>query len=225
MKKIIIKYILLLLFIVIPSKGFANSSFSPCPFKANAKVFFYSSYGKLEYDFTKTSAELTSMFGSPIRGLARKMIGQRTQGKFTRVKYGKGFCVVPIEIKAYIGIGKPVIYVGSEYKPRTCDFNFILRHEQAHMQTSIRMIDQFVTLAPNRLKYAEQHIRPLYIENLSDFQAAYQQILDEYSNIVELMTKKLNQETDKEQEKIDGDSVRLLGYEVCHKHYEKEKKQ
>lgn len=223
MKTFILIFIITFSIIVNSSISFANTTFSECPFKANAKVLFYSSYGKLNYDYTKNNQELSQMVGTPIAGLAERLVGYSVRGAFTLVKYGKGYCVVPTEIKAYIGISKPIIYVSSDYKPKSCYFNFILRHEQAHMQSSIRMIEQFITLAPNRIRYAEQYIKPLYIENQSDYQTASSQLLDSYSKIVKIMKDKLQEETDKEQKKIDGDNVKYLDNEVCYKHNEKEK--
>lgn len=198
-----------------PSLAMANNSFERCLGAAYPRIEFYSSLGKLEYDFTKNNKELEQIAGEKVSGLAHRKLGQYVTIETDGVRYGKGYCVTPTMISVYIGVGRPTIYVSSDLEKDTCLYNFVLRHEEAHMQTTIRMLDHFVKSAPTIFKLSAKKIRPVYVNSPSEANNAAQILADEYNKIAEELRNKLHEETEKEQNKIDDPKLNRLAFEVC----------
>ncbi|MDR1694083.1 MAG: hypothetical protein LBR70_02675 [Lactobacillaceae bacterium] len=217
MKKVF--FILTFIFTVADINQCLAKSFDRCPFNPTPKVIFRTSLGELEYDFSKSKKDVSAIAEKPALGLAQRRLGAFLSMQNVGIRYGKGYCVMPEEIEIYIGIAKPIIYVSSEFKPGECFYNFIVRHEQAHIQTTIRMLDHFVRVAPGTFSQATRKIRPIYIKDQGDLETANQQLYDEYSSIITQMKDKLEIETEKEQVKIDAPELDNLIIETCAKHY------
>lgn len=222
MKKVLYILISQLIIIASTSMSFANDKFTRCMMDPRPSIVFRTSLGKLEYDFSKDRKELSHRAGRPILGRAERRTGATMITKSNAVKHGKGFCVAPKVIEIYVGIAKPVIFVASEFKKDTCYYNFVLRHEQAHMQTTIRLLERFVSVAPDMFKVAAKGVRPIYVTNASQISEASQILYDEYRGILDKMKEKFDEETEKEQEKIDAPELSNLIIEVCGKYYTKE---
>lgn len=217
MKKFMFILIASILTIVKSSSGFANDNYERCNITPRPKIIFKTSYGKLKYDHTKSDKELEQMTGKRISGLASLQYKSSTQVLFEIREYKSGFCVVPKEANIYVGIIEPVIYVSNELKAGDCDYNVVLRHEEAHMQINIRTFEHFLKVAPKALKKVTQDIKPIYAKNKEAAQRAADYINYEYSVIIENFTQQLQDETDIEHEKLDGARGRHLESQICKK--------
>ncbi|MDD4557146.1 MAG: hypothetical protein PHE89_07505 [Alphaproteobacteria bacterium] len=198
--------------------AFAADDLPRCPTFSNPKIEFYSSLGELKYDFSKNKEELRILNGTPVYGFAQRRFGSSYRYKLHYNRFGKGGCVAPERIMVFMGIAQPIIYVANEYKQGECIHNFILRHEQAHMQISVRMLSQFMKVAPEMFTYAIRSIKPIYVKNQSETDAAGKVLAKEYARIIKQMRDVLQEETDLEQDKIDVDELTSLKFEVCWEH-------
>jgi len=191
-----------------------------CDVPNNPKITFYSSLGKLVYDFSMDYKGISKRANKidSVLGLAERRLGQAIRIKLAGVPYRSGYCIVPTEIEVYVGIGAPTIFVTNDYKPEECHYKFVLRHEQAHMQVSIRMLEHFVKEAPERFRMASALVAPVFITNQSQIGDARQTLFDEYSAIVTVLREALDEAVEEEQQKIDDEKIRGLIVEVCGKH-------
>ncbi|MFV0626382.1 MAG: hypothetical protein ACK5N8_03415 [Alphaproteobacteria bacterium] len=189
-----------------------------CQTLINPKIEFYSTFGKLEYDFTKNTQEITALTDTPAAGLATTRLGHARTLSFHLNRFGRGYCVSAKEIKVYIGISKPVIYVTKDYLEGSCFQKVVIRHEDAHMQTTIRMLDHFMKNAPKLYTYMIRHIQPIYAKDQSEIDNAGKVLTKEYDFVMEGMTKELQREIDVEQEKLDNETQKYLRTEICWEH-------
>lgn len=224
MKKYFFTAIFLILLGIIPKQTNAQN-LKTCAYTTTPKIFFYSAFGKLEYDFTKSSAEIKQIARTEysedtvILGLATRRLISSTRLKLGSNRYGKsGFCSTPREIHVYIGSKRPTIYVSNQLEKNSCDFLLTLRHEEAHIQTTLRMLNQFIKHAPDKFKKLSVHVKPIYVKNQSEADLAYNLIQEQYSDLAKVLTAELEKEIKKEQNKIDDPKLRSLHEEVCKRH-------
>lgn len=214
MKKTI-RFLLSFLFVYVNTSDIYGQSLPRCQTHINPKINFFSSLGELEYDFSKNSQEISALTDKSVVGLATTSFGATHHVKYHLNRFGKGYCVSAKEIMVFVGISKPTIYVTNEYLEGSCFHNFVLRHEQAHMQTSIRMLDHFMKNAPNMFTYAIRRIQPIYAKDQAEIDRAGDVLYQEYLAVIESMKTVLQRESDVEQDKMDAENVKYLLREVC----------
>ncbi|MDR1694230.1 MAG: hypothetical protein LBR70_03445 [Lactobacillaceae bacterium] len=208
-----------ILLIVNSSESFANTTFERCNISVNPKIIFKSSYGKLKYDYTKSNKELQKMSGKKIWGLASVKYKSSSKSTYSLRERNGGECLVPKEIEIYIGMTTPTIYVSNDLESGSCNFNLVLRHEETHMQINVRTFEHFLRVVPPNLKKAYKDIKPILVKKSSKYtmQEAVDQQTQEYNYIVQNFTQQLQDETDIEHEKLDGDKGREIENKVCKK--------
>ncbi len=214
-------FFILTICLLFPSAASAADNFKRCSVAPKPQINFYTSYGKLVYDFSKTEEEISKMFGSHVLGLAQRKTGTAYQYSSASVRYGDGFCASLKKLDVYIGIQSPKIYVNSKFEEGSCLHKFVLRHEQAHMQVTVRMLEQFVTVAAERLFWASRQMKPILVYNQSEANAAYKIISDSYKEMIIQMRETLDKEIEIEQKTIDAEDLKGLESEVCGEDYAK----
>lgn len=216
MRKLLFILITLILFIVNPFNGFAKASFERCEnITPQPKIKLSGSFGRLSYDNDLNYKELEAKVGRPIAGLSSLKHSSSSRVSFELKEQGNGMCVVPSEVDIYIGIITPVIYVAKELRPGECEYNLVLRHEQAHMQINIRTYNHFIKVVRKGFEEVSKNIKPVYVTSQAETKSATLLIAEEYNAVVLNFVEQLKSETDEEHQKLDGKKGQNLENTIC----------
>ena len=144
--------------------------------KPHPKLNFYTSYGKLEYDFQQDQMGITQVGmqygviekGVFANGLATGTVKWELNISTSAQKgYNKQICATPIEIDFYIGFFQPKIYISNDLKKGSCMYDLVLRHEQTHQQINIKTLEYFIPLFKQALQKISTEIPALPISSAS----------------------------------------------------------
>ena len=192
--------------------------------RPDPKVNITTSYGVLQYDYTQTVPQLTSIgtksgtgeAGAFVEGLAVATTIWEMSMSVLPVPEGNKICIVPVEVDIFIGYKNPVIYIAKELSPNSCRFNLVMRHEQAHMQINKSALDYFIPILAESIRKLAKDIRPVLIGNTqAQFQEAQNKFTEEYQRNIRPMVDTFIYERGKEQGKLDNYQHYKLENEVC----------
>jgi len=223
MKKLF--FILTFLFISQPAFGQLTDAQKKCmESPVNPTVNFYSSYGRLSYDFTKNTKEvhaLSEEFGHLEQGLFAhglaivtvvNEVALSTSGQFLG---DNNICVIPASLDVFIGYNNPVIYVSRELKKDSCEFEQALRHEKAHQQIHKTALDYFLPQISHAVQRISRDVKPVLISDISQMDQAAEYLTKQYMARTSIITKRFKEEILKEQAKLDSiENYRMEG-ELC----------
>lgn len=128
---------------------------------ASPTIEFYTSYGKLTYDYSKSQSQITKIAkdygileqGLFASGLATSDVNwELSLNTASRYLSSQELCVEPQVIKFYIGFSDPTIYISNRLLPGTCEYEVVLRHEQTHQQINKATLDYFIPLFQQALQ-------------------------------------------------------------------------
>ena len=137
---------------------------------------------KIDFDFTKSVSDLTnkrkdaldewadkhedavwsSAHNLRVHGLNRAGVGVETEARMIAQpydKYGVYYCpyIQKLEIRFYYN---STIFVASDFKKGTCDFDEIMKHEMKHHDINIAVIEETITQfkkdLPEMVKFLER---------------------------------------------------------------------
>lgn len=202
------------LFFILTLFIFPTLGYGACPENISApKIELYTSYGKLEYDFSQNNEEITKiaqkqgiiekgLFASGLSTINVNMdITLKTVGDIIG-KYD--FCVYPTTIKLSIYFSDPTIYISKQLIPNSCEYNVVLRHEQTHQQINKAALDYFLPLFNEAAKKISTSVKPINVKNLSDIDKASAELTEEYNKKLSPLLEFFKQELLKEQLKLDN---------------------
>lgn len=223
MKKLF--FVLTLLTLSSPAFGQTDNVAHKCAqIKINPKINLYTSYGKLNYDFTKSTKEInilgnkyghieTGLFAQGLSLLSiSNQVTLSTESEFLSLNE---ICVVPSSIDIFIGYSNPTIYVAEELNKGSCEFNLILRHEKAHQQINKTALDYFMPQIYQAVVRFSKDIKPILIDNTSKIDSATKYMNMQYLAKIKDISKRLQEEIIKEQKKLDNREHYKLEGELC----------
>ena len=176
------------------------------------EIEYYSSYGKLNYDFGKNQQQVTALAkkhnllesGMFASGLAiadiQWEVSVNTRGALLSTKSA---CILPARIKLFIGYSNPVIYIANHLRKNTCVYDVVMRHEQTHQQINKTALEYFRPQFFAEIQKIAGRIKPRYVENLTQrevdaaTQAMTQEYIDAITPMIELFKKELKIEHSK----------------------------
>lgn len=188
------------------------------------KIEFYSSYGKLKYDFSKNTEYITKLaqkaktiqtglFASGLTTIKMNLnISLNNTGKKQSKNY---FCVYPKDIKISIYYSDPTIYVAKHLKPNSCEYNVVLRHEHAHLQINKTALDYFLPLFHKAIIEILKSIKPRKVMHSSQIKLASEEITEEFQNKINPLYDYFRQQIFNEQQKLDNDNNYKYENQLC----------
>lgn len=190
------------------------------------KINFYTSYGKLEYDFSKDQmgiSQIGMQHGVIEKGIFANGLATGTLkweiNVATSVKKGqnKQFCAIPAEIDFYMGFSSPTIYVSSDLRQGSCMYDLVLRHEQTHQQINIKTLEYFIPLFKQALHKISQEIpaEPLSGHSQISLNIASKVIAQKYSERITPLIDVFKKELQIEQGKLDNSSNYAFENSIC----------
>lgn len=141
------------------------------------RVRFYTSYGKLKYDFSKSKSQITNLSrkydimeqGLFAAGLALINVNwEVTVNSMSKILRNNKVCVVPVSIDFYLGYSNPVIYIDRNLKPGSCHYNLVMRHEQTHQQINTSALEYFIPLFHQAFEQIIPHISAQEVKHNSE---------------------------------------------------------
>lgn len=192
--------------------------------KAEPKINFFTSYGRLIYDFSQSKQQITRLgaqmghkeSSSFASGLALIVVENEYQvGASAKFSFRGHFCVVPKEINVYVGFAKPRILISKDLQKNTCEYNLVMLHEQTHHQINRKVLEYFLPHLQHSAEIIGSELPVLKIKNLSELPAATETlsgIFDaRFNKVLEVFKKELAIE----QGKLDNRGNYILEGDIC----------
>ena len=188
------------------------------------EIEFYTSYGKLKYDHTKNTQEITLMakkantlekglFASGLTSISINM--DISINSISKISGEDKFCVYPKDLSLSIYFSNPTIYISNQLKPNTCEYNVVLRHEQAHVQINKHVLDYFLPLLKKATIEIFKSIKPKQISNLSLIDKASADITAEFNKKISPLYNYFKQQIITEQQKLDNENNYQYESQLC----------
>lgn len=188
-----------------------------CQAKTAPQINIVPSQSHVQYDFTKSKAELNSIdvdtvspYGpkhkTTVSGLMSGAIQIKHEVGFMHEKYyhlGTG-CVYlkSVDVKIHID---PTVYIASEYPKGSCYHNAVLAHERKHVNEDQMIVNRYTNIIGRALGALVDSRGPAFgpypIEQLPEIQKNIQNSL---TDVVKKYNKKMNEERRERQQAIDN---------------------
>ncbi len=203
------------------------AAFNRCAeLKPQPRLSFYTSYGKLEYDFSKDQMGITKVgmsYGVIEKGIFANGLATGTVKWEVDVssegREGRNgeICAYPVEIKFYLGFADPKIYVSRDLRKGSCMYDLVLRHEQTHQQINVKALEYFIPLFEQALKKISQEIpaEPVGAMNRAALSRGSEKIAEAYSKRIEPLINVFKKELEIEQGKLDNASNYAFENSIC----------
>ncbi len=215
------------LFFILTIIFFSNSSeaYSQCSdifFSPEININY--SYGKLRYDYSKTKEEITKLANNSgalekgifALGLSSMDINFDIKTENISDYINKSsFCVYPQKITISIYFKNPTIYISSQLKKDSCEYNLVKRHEQTHIQINKTALDYFLPLFYKGAEKIANNISPINVFALSDINKASDQIVEQFNQEFYLIFNYVKQQILKEQQKLDNQNNYQYENNLC----------
>ena len=191
----------------------ARAADDPCAgYTAEPQLKFAISYGNLRYDNSLNRRRLGDLAayhnlqesGMFTAGLSLSDINGRVQIYTTLYREGNVLCLVPETLEVSLGYRQPIIYLLSDLKKGSCEYNLVLRHEQQHQQISVMVLEHF---APQIYKAMAQKLAqsvPVSVKNDAEADVLTEALNEEYWQYFSALTEQLRDVLLKEQKKLDS---------------------
>ena len=221
------KLIFILTFIIIQFSNISNGFANDCSdIKVSANIKFSTSYGKLKYDFTKTTQQIT--FLAKQQGIAEKGLfasglatidvnWEISTSSLGNIMNNSEICVIPTNIDIYIGFTNPIIYISNRLKPHSCKYNLVLRHEQTHQQINKTALDYFIPIFKKEIYEIITNTAPIKVSNSTQINAATNELTQIYSMKISPIIKEFKKELLTEQSKLDNHKNYEYESTICNK--------
>lgn len=191
------------------------------------KINFSTSYGRLSYNFDYDTEAITKMAqnspfiekGMFVAGLAPIKI----QNEYSMTFKGQpeergGYCVYPEEINVYVGFHNPEIYVSKDYPQNSCEYNLILRHEQAHQQINKATLDYFIPYFKKSALKIARDMGSKRIRKKSSMKKVSQEMQNEFTERFNKIVDLFRKELAIEQGKLDNSINYAAEDKVCRRY-------
>ena len=207
MKKL---FFILTTFIFAPHLSFAADC-SAVP--VNPQIKITASYGKLTYDNTKNTAEITEMakkFNLVERGLFASGLStvnvnfDITINTLGNLIGNSEFCVVPTDINIFLGLEKPTVYLSNELNKDSCAYNLVLRHEKIHQQINKTTLEYYLPIFKDGATAIIKKIKPVHITNIDDIEKTTGDLTKLYNEKLTPLVDFIKKEMLSEQQKLDN---------------------
>lgn len=190
------------------------------------EINLYTSYGKLQYDFSRDRAHLTGAgkkFGIIEQGLFASGLAvvevawEISLNTLSHTLDNGQICVVPSSVDVYIGYQNPVIYVDNALKPHTCEYNLVIRHEQTHQQINKTALEYFLPMFYNAIDRIAKSVEVQEVRQVKDIDGVTAELTRQYAIRLEPLIELFKRELMLEQGKLDNHTNYEMEGQLCKK--------
>lgn len=179
----------------------------------NPKIKVTSSFGKLLYDNSKNTSEITEkakLFnlvetGEFAGGLSTVTINfDITINTLGQMMEDNSYCVVPTEINIFLGLDSPVIYISNDIPQDSCRYKITRYHEQTHQQINKKTLEYYIPIFKAASKAIVKKITPVQIQNIDDMEQATASLTKKYNSKINPLVNFIKKEMLLQQQKLDN---------------------
>ena len=179
----------------------------------NPEIKITSSYGKLLYDTSKNTSQITELAkkfnlvekGVFAAGLSTVNINfDITINTFGKPINNSKFCIIPSEINIFLGLNSPIIYLSNELEKNSCEYKLVLRHEQTHQQINKTTLEYFLPIFKNAVKRIIKKVEIIETEDIKNIEKITGELTVKYNKKLTPLVDFIKNEMLKEQYKLDN---------------------
>ena len=179
----------------------------------NPAVKITSSFGKLSYDESKNTSEITEKAksfnlveaGDFAGGLSTVNINFditiNTLGQMMEDNY---YCVIPTEVNIFLGLDSPVIYISKDIQKESCRYQITRYHEQTHQQINKKTLEYYLPIFKASSKAIVKKITPVQINDINDMEQATASLTKQYNAKINPLVGFIKKEMLLQQKKLDN---------------------
>lgn len=181
--------------------------------KVNPAIKITSSFGKLSYDTSKNTEQITEQAnyfnlvegGDFAGGLSTVNVNfDVTINTLGRMMEDNSYCVIPTEVTLFLGFDNPVIYISKDIPPDSCQYMITLYHEQTHQQINKTTLEYFLPIFKAASKAIIKKIKPVHIQNINDMEQATATLTKQYNSRINPLVGYIKKETLLQQKRLDN---------------------
>lgn len=194
-------------------------------YQNQAEINFLSSYGKLKYDTSLSTQQLSALSkkhkaiddGDKASGLSLSDVVLRVSMRSKTYNLDSVYsCVIPTQIDVFVGYQNPVIYISRDVLRDECYYQIVVRHEQTHQQINVLALEyflpQFKALAK---KYAKDMNPTLVQRGVSTPQQVINAKNKEFSDNMSDLVNQFKKFIADEQKNLDNDKNYAFENKIC----------
>lgn len=196
--------------------------------KPRPNIIFKTSYGKLHYNRTNNKKGLTKIGkeygiveqGLFASGLALVDVTYRVSVNTIRKSNRAGtYCIIPQDVEVFVGFQNPEIYLASELKTGSCEYNVVLRHEQTHQQINVAALRYFLPRLKESATSIIYNTPAIEIRDKNDSDQATQDLIKAYMRQLNPLVEFFKKELLREQKKLDNHQNYQMEGDLCRRYY------
>lgn len=199
--------------------------------KVQPTVKMKTSYGHLHYDFDTSRQgiiRLAHQVGTSehedIAGLAIVSIVQNYVIVFIQKIMPDGsICSIPAHVDIFLGYRNPKIYIADDLKMGSCEYNMVLRHEQAHQQINISALNYFLPRLKKGAEKIAASLTPLPAKSMKSVEQVNARLSKEFGKKFDRLINVFKKELRLEQSKLDNVHNYRMEGTICKDYEEKNK--
>lgn len=193
-------------------------------FTTTPKIKVTTSYGKLEYNFDKSTKEITDLaekFKLTEKDLfAEGLSTANVNFDITINTLGQPIgnnqiCLIPTEINIFLGLDKPVIYISNELSENSCKYNVVLQHEKVHQQINVSTLEYYLPMFRYVVLQLTKDISPILITDINEIENTTKEMTQGYNQKLLPLVNYIKREMLIEQQKLDNTNNYLFENMLC----------
>lgn len=123
----------------------------------------------------------------------------KTTAAFKKTTRGR-YCAYPVSFNLDIGYSDFIVYIDRKYRPSTCAYQAILKHEKTHISIYKQQLKRNLSYIKQQLRLAARSVRPVIVSTPDD---GTKYIQDKVQSRIRPLILKLKREIDFSNAKID----------------------
>lgn len=215
------------------SSGYGN--FISCnSINMTPQVIFKLSYGELKHDLGKSGEEITKLSKNSKeerhsfmkgKGLATldPLLNIELREFDTQTIDDKNSCVYPRVIEVKFGYNNPVVYVNNAYEATSCNYAYILRHQQVHQRLNKITLEYFAPIFYSAIRRAVSDVRALKVSKNNKQEEVAKTLTSYYEAILKPVAEQFTKIRQDQLKNFDEWEMENSQEEVCKEYDEKKK--
>ena len=123
----------------------------------------------------------------------------KTTAKFKQADRGR-YCAYPVSFNLDIGYENFTVYIDRKYRPGTCEYQAILKHENLHIAIYKRYLKRYIPYIKKQARAAAKAVQPVIISSPNQ---GTKHIQKQFQGLIRPLILKLNREADYSNAQID----------------------
>lgn len=214
------------------AKAFSYGEFISCnDINPRPAITFTSSYGKLYHILSASTEQINQIAelkpeykekGMFAEGLATAPIQMHLQigTSYLQRLDDEYSCLMPQEVKIFVGYRKPEIYVSNTHDYQSCRFSVIIRHEQTHQRINKLTLEYYLPLIDKAIRNAVYEVRAVKVRtnDKASLDQGWEELYSHYIARLTPIVEELIRAREREHQKLDNLRNYKMEWDLCDKY-------